>query len=63
MDALVLVGIAAGPRGKVTLGDVVYADQVYDYEEHGLEVVRWWDSILGSEGKGRDRSTFRSEKW
>jgi nucleoside phosphorylase len=42
IDALVLVGIAAGPSEKVMLGDVVYADQVYDYEEHRLEVLKWW---------------------
>jgi nucleoside phosphorylase len=40
LDLIMLVGIAAGPRDKVTLGDVVYADQVYDYEEYRLELMK-----------------------
>jgi nucleoside phosphorylase len=40
LDVVILVGIAAGPREKVKLGDVVYADQVYDYEEYRLELMR-----------------------
>lgn len=42
MDAIVLIGIAAGPRSKTKLGDVVCADQVHDYEELRLEVVKWF---------------------
>lgn len=42
LSSLILVGIAAGPEGVVRLGDVVYADQVYDYEEYRLEVATIW---------------------
>lgn len=38
---LVLVGIAAGPRTKVKLGDVVYAERVYDYEHVRLELRKF----------------------
>jgi nucleoside phosphorylase len=39
---LMLVGIAAGVRGLVKLGDVVYGHKVYDYEGVRLEIIRWW---------------------
>lgn len=42
VDLLILVGIAAGPKGKVKLGDVVYAEEVYDYEEFRLELASVW---------------------
>jgi nucleoside phosphorylase len=35
---MLLVGIAAGPKGKVELGDVVIADRVYDYEHVRAEI-------------------------
>lgn len=37
IDAALIVGIAAGVRGKVNLGDVIIPDQVLDYEEQRLE--------------------------
>ncbi len=40
VEALILIGIAAGPKSKVKLGDVVIADQIYDYEEQRLEVKK-----------------------
>lgn len=50
---LMLVGIAAGVRAKTRLGDVVYAERVYDYEHKRLEVSqnpswlkRWWPRFL-----------------
>jgi len=48
LDAVIMIGIAAGPRSKTKLGDVVYADQVHDYEEYRLELVRWfgWPTLL-----------------
>lgn len=42
IDIIALTGIAAGPRSKTDLGDVVYAEQVYDYEEYRLELVKWF---------------------
>lgn len=38
IDLIMLVGIAAGPRDKVSLGDVVFAEQVLDYEHMRLEM-------------------------
>jgi nucleoside phosphorylase len=38
---VMLIGIAAGVRGKVKLGDVVFAKQVHDYEGLRLELTRW----------------------
>ena len=38
LDLLMCVGIAAGPKDKVKLGDVVCADRVYDYEHVRLEL-------------------------
>jgi len=35
---LILIGIAAGPRTRVKLGDIVYAERVYDYEHVRLEL-------------------------
>jgi len=43
---LVLVGIAAGPKEKVKLGDVVCAKKVYDYEHVRLEVQRFFGLLL-----------------
>jgi len=40
VDLLMLVGIAAGPREKVKLGDAVAAERVYDYEHVRLELFR-----------------------
>jgi len=38
-DLLLIVGIAAGPKGKVELGDVVAADRIHDYEHVRSELV------------------------
>jgi nucleoside phosphorylase len=38
---IMLIGIAGGVYGKVNLGDVVYALQVYDYEGCRLEMVKY----------------------
>jgi nucleoside phosphorylase len=35
---MMLIGIAAGPRGQVGFGDVVIADRVYDYEHVRAEI-------------------------
>jgi nucleoside phosphorylase len=40
VDLMMLVGIAAGPRDKVTLGDVVAANWVYDYEHVRRELAK-----------------------
>lgn len=45
LDLLLLVGIAAGPKSKVKLGDVAYGDQVYDYEEYRLELMKLFGFI------------------
>jgi len=42
IDLLALVGVAAGIRKKTTLGDVVYADRVYDYEHVRREIRSWF---------------------
>jgi nucleoside phosphorylase len=39
-DLLMLVGIAAGPKGEVKLGDVVAAERVYDYEHVRSELIK-----------------------
>jgi len=38
VDLMLMVGIAAGPKDKVKLGDVVYGEGVYDYEHKRLEL-------------------------
>jgi nucleoside phosphorylase len=44
---MILVGVAAGPKDKVQLGDIVYAETVHDYEHKRLE----WRKIFGGMGK------------
>jgi len=39
---LLLIGIAAGPKNKVKLGDVVCAEHIYDYEHVRLELRRFF---------------------
>jgi len=39
-DLMILIGIAAGPPEKVTLGDVVLAHRVYDYEHVRAEILQ-----------------------
>lgn len=39
---LMLVGIAAGPREKVKLGDAVAAERIYDYEHVRLELRKFF---------------------
>ena len=40
---LMVVGVAAGcPKKKVKLGDVVFAERVYDYEHVRLELLQLW---------------------
>lgn len=49
IDLFMLVGIAAGPREKVSLGDVVFAEQVLDYEHVRLEmslITFYFNNIL-----------------
>lgn len=38
LGLMMLIGIAAGPREKVTIGDVIIADRVYDYEHVRAEI-------------------------
>ncbi len=38
---LILIGVAAGVRGRTQLGDVVYAQKVFDFEGMRLEVRRF----------------------
>lgn len=42
LGLMILVGIAAGPEDKVTLGDVVIPDRVYDYEHVRAEL---WEGV------------------
>ncbi len=39
VSLLMVCGIAAGPRSKVSLGDIVYAERIYDYEHVRLELA------------------------
>lgn len=38
VDVVILVGVAAGPKQHVKLGDVVIAERVYDYEHLRMEL-------------------------
>ncbi len=58
VDLLVLVGIAAGPPQKVRLGDVIFADSVYDYEHVRLEVRKIWRHLPFSYHKGSGRPKY-----
>lgn len=61
VNALILIGIAAGPKSKVKMGDVVIADQIYDYEEHRLEVIKFF-GILTKIRTARRRPKYIATK-
>ncbi len=42
LKIVVFSGIAAGPRKIVSLGDVVYATKIYDYEHARLEIAKYF---------------------